>query len=74
MENIKPDHYQAGPGDVIDFCQRHSLNFGRGNIVKYITRAGKKGDEMTDLLKALEYLDREIAFLKGIEKDEIPLF
>ena len=31
-----------------------------GNAIKYISRAGKKGDYVTDLKKAIWYLDREI--------------
>lgn len=64
--SIKPDHYKAGVGDVIDFSQHHGLNFARGNVVKYVTRAGKKNPEkeLEDLLKAKEYLEREINNLK----------
>lgn len=63
---IKPEHYKAGKGDVIDFAQQHQVNFARGNVIKYVTRAGKKdpAKELEDLLKAKEYLDREIAHLK----------
>lgn len=62
---IKPEHYKAGAGDVIDFSQHHNLNFARGNVVKYVTRAGKKypKKELEDLLKAKEYLEREISNL-----------
>ena len=73
-ENIKPSHYKAGSGDVIEFCQTHDLNFQRGNIVKYVTRSGKKdkSKELEDLLKAKEYLDREISHVaaKGSERSE----
>ena len=64
MSNIKPTHYKAGKHDVIAFCHYHSLSFTRGNIVKYVTRAGKKGDELEDLLKAQEYLSREIEHVR----------
>ncbi len=57
---IRPDHYKAGAGDVIDFCKRYDLNFNLGNVVKYVARAGKKGPALQDLRKALEYLNREI--------------
>lgn len=40
------------------------LNFCLGNTVKYICRAGKKGDTLEDLEKALWYLQREINRLK----------
>ena len=41
------------------------LNFNRGNILKYIARAGKKKDELGDLLKAQDYLEREIQILRN---------
>lgn len=59
-----PQHYNTGTFDVIDFCNAYKLNFNRGNIVKYVARAGKKGSELEDLEKALDYIKREIKFLK----------
>lgn len=50
--------------DVIDIAKDYDLNFNRGNICKYIIRAGKKDDELLDLLKALDYLNREIEFIR----------
>ena len=39
-------HYENGKGyDVIDFIKDYNLNFNRGNIIKYISRADKK-DQM----------------------------
>lgn len=62
LNAIKPDHYKSGEGDVIAFCQQHGINFARGNVIKYVTRAGKKDPdkELEDLVKAKEYLEREI--------------
>lgn len=64
---IKPNHYKAGEFDVIAFCQKHDLSFDVGNVIKYVTRAGKKKDnsELQDLNKAMEYLRRRIKFIKG---------
>ena len=54
-------HYDNGKDyDVIDIINDFNLNFSRGNILKYICRAGKKKDELQDLLKAKDYLEREI--------------
>ena len=39
---IQPSHYKAGEFDVIAFCQLHDINFDLGNVIKYVTRAGKK--------------------------------
>ena len=36
------------------------------NAVKYISRAGKKGDALEDLKKARWYLDRRIATLTAV--------
>ena len=64
---IKPSHYKAGEFDVIAFCQFHNINFDLGNVIKYVTRAGKKenNSELQDLNKAMEYLKRRIEFIKG---------
>lgn len=63
-EQSKPEHYKTDSIDVIDFCKLYDLNFNRGNIVKYVSRAGKKDDEIADLKKAMDYLQREIKFLE----------
>jgi hypothetical protein len=58
-------HYENGKGyDLIDVISDYELNFNRGNIVKYVCRAGKKDDEIKDLEKALDYLNREIEILR----------
>ena len=72
-EQLHPDHYKAGNMDVIAFCHHHSIDFCRGNIIKYVTRAGKKKSdnplkEIEDLKKAKVYLDREIAKLEESQK------
>lgn len=64
-----PEHYTWLPKGIeaIDVCE--ALPFNRGNVVKYLLRAGKKKDELEDLQKAAWYLNREIENLqKGIEK------
>lgn len=60
MNPIKPDHYKAGEFDVIAFCQHQGLDFCTGNIIKYLTRAGRKDATKTleDIEKAQEYLNR----------------
>lgn len=58
-------HYDSGKEyDLIDVCKDYSLNFNRGNVMKYVARAGKKDNELQDLRKALDYLQREIAYLE----------
>jgi hypothetical protein len=41
------------------------LNFNLGNVIKYISRAGRKGDILKDLYKARQYLDFEIEDLEA---------
>ena len=63
---IVPSHYDNKKGyDVIDISKHYNLNFNRGNVVKYICRAGKKDNELQDLKKALDYLQREIKFIEN---------
>lgn len=61
-----PQHYQFSNGaQVIDITE--NLNFNRGNVVKYVARAGRKDEspELEDLKKAKFYLDREIERLEA---------
>ena len=60
-----PAHYTDGGIQTIDFIEAKGLNFHLGNVVKYISRAGKKGDNLEDLLKAQWYLNREIERLQN---------
>ena len=58
-------HYDNGQDyDVIDICKDYELNFNRGNVLKYVVRAGKKQDELKDLRKALDYIKREITYIE----------
>jgi hypothetical protein len=69
----KPDHvsnpsHYANTGKIqpIEFINDHKLNFNRGNVVKYVSRAGHKdpAKEIEDLKKAKQYLEFEINFLE----------
>lgn len=56
-----PAHYKAGGIETIDFIEAKDLNYRLGNVVKYVSRAGKKdSDPIQDLEKAAWYLQREI--------------
>lgn len=56
-----PAHYTEGrkyePRKVI---ADWGLNFNLGNAVKYISRAGRKGNKIEDLRKAIQYIEFEI--------------
>lgn len=63
----KPQHYNQGI-ETIDYIESWSMNFNTGNVIKYVTRAGYKNDQLEDLKKAMWYLDREIQRLENGEK------
>ena len=54
--------------EAIKIINNLDLNFNRGNVLKYILRAGKKDadKEIQDLQKAKHYIDYEIERLKII--------
>jgi len=69
-QKINPSHYQLPNGfQVIDLTK--NLGFCEGNVVKYVSRAGKKGGEsrLDDLLKARYYLNQLIADEKAKDHD-----
>lgn len=57
-----PPHYggATNPYEAIKVIEAWGLGFCLGNTLKYISRAGKKGDRLDDLKKARWYLDRAI--------------
>lgn len=67
-----PSHYTSSaakcsacghPIECIDVVEH--LGFSLGNCVKYVWRAGLKGNLLEDLKKGRWYLDREITRLGG---------
>lgn len=59
-----PAHYADGREyEPIDVIRDWGLGFNLGNATKYISRAGRKGDAVADLRKAVFYLEHEIASL-----------
>jgi hypothetical protein len=58
-----PAHYKVGGIETIDFIEAKGLSYNLGNVIKYVTRAGYKGDPKQDLEKARWYLTREIEAL-----------
>jgi len=60
-----PKHYNVGGVETITAIESWELNYHLGNCVKYISRAGRKGDRLEDLKKARWYLEREITNLEG---------
>jgi len=60
----RPEHYARLRPEPLEVIEEWGLNFHRGSALKYIARAGHKGDEIEDLDKARQYLEREIAMLR----------
>jgi hypothetical protein len=60
-----PNHYTKGrkyePWDVVDDW---NLNYFAGTALKYISRYERKGSPVTDLKKAIQFLEKEIERLK----------
>jgi len=65
-----PDHYGGSdnPYEAIKVIEAWGLGFCLGNAIKYILRAGCKGDRVEDLRKAVWYLQREIDTAQGSEQ------
>jgi hypothetical protein len=57
-----PSHYGGADNtyEAIRVIEAWGADFCVGNCLKYLCRAGKKGDELEDLLKAQWYLSRRV--------------
>ena len=71
----RPAHYTSSPAkcagcarpiECIDITAHQ--NFCRGNSIKYIWRAGLKGDALDDLRKAAYYINKEIERLTALRE------
>jgi hypothetical protein len=63
-----PDHYGGdnNPYEAIKIIEALGLDFHLGNVVKYISRAGKKHENvLEDMKKAKWYLDRWLEIRGG---------
>ena len=69
----KPPHYARWAIEPIQFIMRNGMEMWRGNVIKYICRAGYKTydgqdaqqSEITDLRKAMRYCEMRINMLEG---------
>ena len=61
-----PSYYTRGGIEAFDVIRAWSLDYFRGNVLKYIARAGHKDParEVEDLEKARVYLDEAIKMAK----------
>ena len=65
-----PSHYTSGGIETIDFLEakmscEEVIGYLKGNVLKYLSRAGKKNDDVEDYKKAQWYLNR---LVKNVEK------
>ena len=71
MAEQSPAHYTRGAIEVWDFIRDQELNYHLGNAIKYICRAGFKGDntKTQDLKKAIHYLENELLHSSQYDDD-----
>ena len=60
-----PSHYCSHPSGIECIQVTQHFNFNRGNAIKYIWRAGQKGNAIKDLKKARKYIDFELERIKN---------
>lgn len=74
-----PSHYAKWDIEPIVFIMNNGMEFWRGNVIKYISRAGSKlyegkdkvQSEITDLKKAMRYCEMRINLLEGKQPNDI---
>ena len=80
MDVKKQDHYTRLPIQPVDYILENNMEYWRGNIIKYASRAGYKqysgmGVEesaILDLQKAIHYCEMQISQIKGERYDGQP--
>ena len=76
---VKPAHYERYAIEPINFIMLNDMEFWRGNIVKYVARAGFKlypeqnnvQSEITDLRKVIRYSEMRINQLQGRDPNAV---
>ncbi len=67
-----PPHYTSHPSGVECIQVTEHYGFCIGSAIKYLWRAGLKGDAVEDLKKAVWYINREIAKREQLHEKEKP--
>lgn len=62
-----PAHYTSHESGIECIEVTRWMNFNLGNVIKYVWRAGNKGNALEDLKKARWYLDDEIKRQEGLQ-------
>jgi hypothetical protein len=60
-----PTYYTRGKIECWDFIRDQQLNYHLGCAIKYICRAGYKDSTVSDLKKAIHYLENELENTRG---------
>jgi len=64
-----PAHYCEGRSiEPLDVIEDWELGYHLGNALKYISRAGRKGNAAQDIRKAIFYLSRYASILERQEE------
>ena len=80
MDVKKQDHYTRLPIQPVEYILENNMEYWRGNVIKYASRAGYKqyggmGVEesaILDLQKAIHYCEMQISQIKGERYDGQP--
>ena len=75
----RPSHYTQWAIEPIIYIMNNGFEFWRGNIIKYVSRAGSKlydgqdkvQSEITDLKKAIRYCEMRINLLEGKQPNDM---
>ena len=60
-DHTNPEHYTTGRRyETWDVIIDWDLSYLLGNVVKYVSRAGRKGEALADLIKARNYIEKAI--------------
>lgn len=54
---IQGTHYKDMPVQPSEYIYRNGLNWYVGNVIKYVSRYDKKGQDVADLHKAIHYIE-----------------
>ena len=71
-----PAHYNQGGIETIDYIKscltkEEYIGYLKGTVLKYISRLGKKHDDLQDAKKAMWYLNKLIQAYGRINKAEL---
>lgn len=67
MNKQDPQHYKTNGIEVWDYIHQNDLCYFKGNVLKYLIRAGSKPgeSELDDLRKASVYLNKLISIIEN---------